>query len=273
MEKRRFISACLFSIIVISLMRSAVSAEPAHVESFLSMQMGVERLEYEENEPVNNLSSRSEVENVVVGIDGVYALPSFFAGIKAVFPLLSDESGERWNQGGSLFQTNTLKHEWARLDTFIGYPLSALFIPFGGVRYSRVEQDRSNFVVLGNPAAGSAREKVTSWSLFFGVMGRPPLDQNWTLSYRIAFFHPVDLKVTNSALPGFRASEKDGYGLELEAGIFRTLSDTMGVEISAYGGRTHWEGSDFKAFPGGLAKWPENDTTYLGGAIHLRFTL
>ncbi len=239
----------------------------------LSLGLGIERLAYEEDEPETGLTSDAAHYNLVARIEGRKQWESLFLSFRGTFPVSSGDDEERWNRSGTLFQTNTLEFEWARLDGCAGYALSTWIIPFGGFRYSHGEQKRSDFVVLGNPAAGSAREKITSWSLYFGVMGRPPLDQNWTLIYRIAFFHPVDLKVTNSSLPGFRASEKDGYGLELEAGIFRTLSDRMGVEISAYGGRTHWEGSDFKAFPGGLAKWPENDTTYFGGAIHLCFAL
>lgn len=270
---RSIIFACFFTIVIIGPMGSAVFAETGKDGSFLSVRTGVEHLEYEESEPANNLRSRSEVENVVASIDGVYAFPSFFAGLKAVFPVLSDDSGERWNQSGTLFQTNTLKYKWTRLDGYFGYPLSALFNPFAGIRYSRVEQDRSDFVLLGNPLVGSAKEKVTSLSILLGAMGQLPVDRNWALRYRIAFFSPVDVEVTNSSLPGFKANEKEGYTFELESGIGRSLSDKMRLGLTLFVGVMHWKGSDFKPFPGGSAKWPENDTAYLGGTINVRWDI
>jgi hypothetical protein len=267
------ITAALVSIILLAPGKGHAGTGSNTNGADLSVNLGVERLAYEEDEPETRLKSDATTYNLVAGFEGRKYWRFLFFGIRGKFAVVAGDDREKWNRSGSLIQTNRLENRWMRLGGYIGYPFKRWFNPYTGIRYSQVEQNRNDFVILGNPSAGSAKEKVTSTSLLFGARGRGNIQSGWEWSYRMEFFIPLDVEVTNSALPGFRASEKDGYALELESGIMRMLSGRLGVGLSLYGGKTHWEGSDFKPFSGGSAKWPENDTTYFGTAINVRWFL
>jgi hypothetical protein len=38
-----------------------------------------------------------------------------------------------------------------------------------------------------------------------------------------------------------------------------------------YGGRMHWNGSDWEVVDHVLTKWPENDTYYIGGGLKITY--
>ena len=193
-----------------------------------------------------------------------------FGGIKAIIPVLREHDEEEWTSSDrTTFQTNTLEYGWMRIDGYIGYPSTHFFNPYGGLRWSESKQDRMDFLVNNTAVAGTARETIRSWSFLLGVRGNGNFMPQWRWNYQIEYFVPIDVQVINSALPGFEASDKNGYTLELKCGIEYFCTEALSFGILIYGGRMHWDGSGWKSFAGGSAKWPENNTDYLGGALNI----
>lgn len=250
------------------------SAAPAEAgkgpESHISIGMGWEQLDYEEHEPERGSNSDGKAGNATVWIEGLKRGKSLFGGIKAVIPVLQEDDAETWvSSDGTAFQTNSLEYEWMRIDGYLGYPATCFFNPYAGLRWSESKQDRADFLVNNAAVAGTARETVRSWSLLLGFRGNGSFTPQWNWNYWIECFVPIDVQVTNSTLPGFEASDKDGYTVELKCGTEYRLSEALSIGILIYGGRMHWGGSGWKSFAGGTAKWPENDTDYLGGALNI----
>lgn len=262
-----FISIAL----AVSIQSSALADDGKGLESHLSIGIGWEQLEYKEHEPDKSSESNAKVSNVVIGIEGLKRWESVIGGIKATIPVLIGENEEAWTSSGRTFQTNTLEYGWMRTDGFIGYSLNYLFIPYVGLRWSESKQDRSNFIEHGTIFFGATKEQVRSWSALLGVRGNGNLTSRWKWNYSIEYFVPIDVKVTNSAIPGFEASDKDGYTLDLKWGAEYSYKKTLSFGLLIYGGRMHWNGSDWKPSPGGLAKWPENNTDYLCGTLNIRW--
>jgi hypothetical protein len=259
----------LSTALAISIQSSALAEDGKGLETHLSIGMGWEQLDYEEHEPDSGSGSNAKVSNVIIGFEGLKRWKSVFGGIKAITPVLRENDDEDWTSSGTTFQTNTLEYGWSRIDGYIGYPSTYFFNPYGGLRWSESKQDRMDFLVHGAAVAGTAREKVKSWSLLLGVRGNGSFTPRWRWNYQIEYFVPIDVEVTNSALPGFEASDKDGYTLELKCGAEYSYTEALSFGLLIYGGRMHWDGSGWKPFAGGLAKWPENNTDYLGGALNI----
>jgi len=259
----------LSTALAISIQSFALAEDDKGLESHLSIGMGWEQLDYEEHEPDRGSDSNAKVSNVIIGIEGLKRWESVFGGIKAIIPVLREEDEEAWTSSGTTLQTNTLEYGWMRIDGYIGYPSTCFFSPYGGLRWSESKQDRMDFLVYGATLAGTAREKVRSWSFLLGVRGNGNFTPRWRWNYRIEYFVPIDVEVTNSALPGFEASDKDGYTLELKCGTEYFCTEALSFGILIYGGRMHWDGGSWKSFAGGSAKWPENNTDYLGGALNI----
>lgn len=236
------------------------------LERRFSIAVGWEHLEYKEYEPDTGLYSNAEVKNCVVGIEGLKQWESSFIGINAVIPILKVADKEKWFFLGSSYQINTLRYRWTRINGYIGYPLDYRLNPYVGLHWSESKQERLDFLGSGAPFEGNAIEVVNSYSLLFGIRADGYCTSRWEWNYRLEYFIPIDVEVTNSNLPDFEASEKDGYTIELKGGLKYSYTETLSFGFLIYGGRMHWEGSNWKL--GGLAKWPENDTDYLGGAIN-----
>lgn len=237
------------------------------MESQFLIEIGWEQIEYKEYEPEKGLYSSAEVNNWVAGIEYFKKCESLFIGINAIIPVLQRDNKEEWFLLGSSYQINTLKYRWIRIDGYIGCPLILGLNPYGGVRWSESKQERTNFFVSGIPVDDNAIEIVNSCSLLLGIRADGNFTSRWEWNYWIEYFIPIDVKVKNSTLPDFEASEKDGYTLELKGGLKYSYTETLSFGFLIYGGRMHWEGSSWKL--GGLAKWPENDTDYLGGALNV----
>lgn len=255
--------------LAISVRSSVFADDGKRLERNLSIRMGCEWLDYEENEPDRRSDSDARVNNGIIEIQGVKKWTSVFAGIKAVIPVFREEDEEMWRSSGTTFQTNAFKYGWMRVDGCIGYPLTYLFNPYAGLRWSEGKQDRTDFIEHGTLFPGTARETVRSWSALLGVKGNGDLAPGWKWDYSIEYFVPIDVMVTNSAIPGFEASDKEGYTLELRWGVEYFYKGALSFGFLIYGGRMHWNGSDWKPSPGGLAKWPENDTDYLCGTLNI----
>ena len=237
----------------------------------ISLQLGWERLKYEENEPDTDLDSEAELNNLVLGIEALKRWEHFFCGARTVFPVLLGDDQEEVTRSGASVQTDTLEFRWIRIDGFLGYPLKPWFNPYLGFRWSEVRQERTNFKVAGTPFDLKSVEKVTSWNLLFGVRGVGDITPRLDWNYHLEFFLPLDVEVTNSALSGFEASDRDGHALELKTGMDYSYTESILFGFTLYGGWVHWAGSDWKPFDGGLAKWPENDTYYLGAGLNVSY--
>jgi hypothetical protein len=239
--------------------------------SKISLRVGWEWLKYEEHEPDTNLDSKAELNNLVLGIEGLKRWKHLYCGVKAVFPVLLDDDQEEVTRSGASFQTDTLEIRWVRIDGFLGYPLKHWANPYVGFRWAEFRQERTDFKVAGTPVDLKSVEKVKSWNLLLGVRGLGDITSRLGWNYHAEFFIPLDVKVTNSALSGFDASDRDGLSLELKAGIDYFYTESILFGFIFYGGWVHWEGSDWKSFDGSIAKWPENDTYYIGAGLNVSY--
>ncbi len=269
---RNLLTPLFIMNLVLCLSASAFAETNRGIASKLSVGLGWERLEYEEYEPETALESDAQVNNGILTFEGLKRWTHLFGGIKAVIPVLLGDDDEVWTRSGTLQQTNTLEFSWLRADGFLGYPIKHWLNPYAGLRWAESRQDRTNFVVSGIPIGGTSVEKVRYWSLLLGLRGNGNFTSRWVWNYSLEYFYPLDVEVTNTALPGFETSADDGYTLEAKIGVEYFYTEKLSFGLLLYGGRMHWDGSGWQPFAGGLAKWPENDTRYLGATLHMSWT-
>jgi hypothetical protein len=239
------------------------------IESKVSLNIAWERLQYKEQEPDTSLDAKSDLNNMVVGIEGVKRWNHLFLGASSTFPISRESGQEDVKLSGRTSQENVLKMGWTMIDGFVGYPLRYWANPYMGFRWSEVRQERKNFVIAGTPVTSQAVEEVKSLSLLFGMGGVGNFTPCWTWNYRAELFLPLSVKVTNTALPGFESSDKSGHMVELKGGIDYSFTDSIYSGLLLYGGWMHWNGSEWKSFDRGRAKWPENDIYYLGVGLNI----
>jgi hypothetical protein len=273
MSKKIAITAAILWIILLTPGDGRTGGGPKALGADFSMNAGVEKITYEEDEPVTGLKSKASTYNVVAELEARKAWSRLFIGFRGAFPLVAGKNGETWTRIGAPFQTNELENRRTRVAGHIGYLLAGWFNPYAGINYSRTIQNRSDFVIQGSPVPGSVEEKVISTSLLIGARGRGNMAASFQWFYGLEFLFPLSVDVTNSSLPGFKADDTGGHAYELRAGILRMHSDKIRYGLTGYGGKVHWDGSGFKQFSGGQAKWPENDTLYLGALITLQLVL
>lgn len=230
--------------------------------------LGQEWLRYEEHEPDTNIDSDAETANQVLRIEGIKRWESLFGGVKAVFPVHLGDTTQHWYQSGSLIQTNTLKYGWTRIDGYLGYPLVNWLNPYTGVRWSVGKLYMSDIVENGTPVSGTPIEKVKSYNLLLGIRGSGEFSPKWFWNYWLEYFIPLYVENTNSESLGLEIHDKDGYTAELKCGLGYAFNKSLVFNAYLYGGRMHWEGSDWKAYQGSLVKWPENDTDYWGVGLN-----
>ena len=236
----------------------------------LTIGFGLEQLKYEEKLSDTGLHSKSKVNNLITSIDGIIRREKIFMEARATLPISKGESSEEWRiSSGALYQTNNLEYGWKRYDAIIGYNLIDWFNPYGGLRWSKVKQKRTDFVKLGVPVTATAVESIRSRSFLAGIMGSSNITDRLSWNYSLEYFYPIDVEVTNSALPGFKATDKDGYVYEIKASLEFFSTDALSFGLNLYRGKIHWNGSDWLPYGGGLAKWPQNDTDYLGGTLNI----
>lgn len=233
------------------------------MESKVSVNIAWERLQYQEREPDTHLDTKAKLDNMVVGIEGVKRWEYLFFGTRFTFPISIASDRESVTRSGRTYQENALEMGWSRIDGFVGYPLRYWINPYVGFRWSEVRQDRRDFVIAGTPMTLQSLEEVKSVSLLFGICGIGNINPLWIWNYRVEFFSPLSVKVTNTALPGFESPDKSGHMVELKGGIDYLFTDSLYSGLFLYGGWMHWNGGQWSAFDRGRAKWPENDTYYL----------
>jgi hypothetical protein len=80
---------------------------------------------------------------------------------------------------------------------------------------------------------------------------------------------PFYSNITNSRLPGWEASNINGYSYALAGRLHYAISETVSATLQATGGRQHWEGSDWVRIGSSNAKWPENDTDFISFSVSI----
>jgi hypothetical protein len=202
-----------------------------------------------------------------VVIEGFMLLESFFFAARGTLPVVTEEGDEEWFDSGMLVQTNTLEYDWKRISGMAGIALHPAINPYAGVRWSRVEQTRSDFVVLGLPFAATVEETIESWSAVFGVRGDWAIHPPLRAMYSFEYYHPLDVEVKNTFFPGVEFTDEEGYGWELRGEIQYAVKERLFVGFHAFVGRMHWDGD-----VSGSVTWPENDTDYLGAGASLNWS-
>lgn len=268
---KTFIAILLSSSLLLFTCSSIFANSNRGIESQISLGIGWEQLEYKEHEKDTGLDSKAKLNSLVVGVEGLKRWEYLFCGIKSVFPVFLEGDQEEVTRYGRSFQKDNLELGWIRIDGFLGYPLRYWVNPYLGIRWSEVRQERTGLVVAGIPVDLRSVEEVISWNLLLGVRGVGNFTPRLKWNYCLEYFLPLNVEVTNSAVPGFKASDKNGYMLELKGGIDYLYKDSLGFGLLFYGGWMHWNGSDWKSIDHVLVKWPENDTFYLGGGLKITY--
>jgi opacity protein-like surface antigen len=264
---------CFFIFSVATASPSFASEELGKgVTSHISVGMGWETLNYREHEPDTQLDSEADISNWKVGFDALKRWEYIFCGIKGIIPVYLNDDREDWSISDILVQQNSLEYGWSRIDAFLGYPLNPFFNPYIGIRWSEAKQERTGFVFLGAPVGGSVTETITAWFFTFGVTGNVLLNPRWRLSYSGSYFEPISSDVTNTGLPGWDVSGTDGYTFDFESQIEYIFTSRVSLVLMLYGGKMHWNGSDWIPYESKFAKWPENDTRYLGCMLNMKWS-
>lgn len=241
------------------------------IESKISVHFAWEGIQYREREPDLKLETEAELNNMVIGFEGIKRWSGLFLAARMVLPVATEKGREEATFSAGRHQQNTLEMRWTRLDAYAGYPLRNWFNPYAGIRWSEVRQDRGDFFVSGVQRHIHARETKRSVSFLLGVGGAGEIIPRWGYHYRLELFLPLDVKVTNTALPGLEFTDRSGHAVELRLGVVRDVTSSITAGIFVQGGWKHWGGSEWKAFDRGRAKWPENDTYYLGAGMNVSY--
>jgi hypothetical protein len=238
------------------------------LKSQVSIYWAREHFVYREIENDTGMESKSRLNKYVVGIEGRKRWDYLFAGVKFSLPLCIEGDQEETTRFGKLYQYDHLELRWVKMDGYAGYPFRHWVNPYVGVRWSDVTQERKNFNFMSKSLTDlTASENVRSWHFLFGITGIGKISPRWIWNYRLEYFLPLKVEVTNSVIQDFNSSDSRGYTLELQGGIDYLYSDFLSFGFLLYGGLTHWNGSDWKATGRGFVKWPENETTFVGAGL------
>lgn len=249
----------------------ALEKPDAFKTSHFSVGIGWEILNYSEHEADTHLDSEANVFNWTIELDAFKQWTHVFCGFKGITPVHRGDDTEKWRVSDILTQQNALEYGWTRIDAYAGYPLHPFINPFIGLRWSKEEQERTGFIVMGTPVGDSVSEDVTAWFISLGIRGELFLKPKWRLSYSGSYFEPIYSEVKNSNLPGFDVSNANGYAYEFEGQAAYTYTDSLSFVFILYGGQMHWKGSDWVPISGSFVKWPENDTRYFSGMLNIRW--
>ena len=274
MRKLRTLFLCFFYIACIAAPIPSIASEKFETSKtgHFSVGIGWEALNYSEYEPDTRLDSEADVSNWILGLDAFKQWTHIFCGFKGIIPVHRIDGSEEWRASGILTQQNSLKYGWTRLDAFLGYKLKPSFNPYLGLRWSDSEQERMGFLLLGTPVEGSATEEVTAWFINLGIRGDILLNSKWRLYYSGSYFEPISSEVENSNLPGWEVADTSGYIFEFEGQVEYTYSESIVFVFTLYGGKMHWNGSDWASYENRSIKWPENDTQYIGCMLNVRWS-
>jgi len=249
------------------------ASEAEGSNSYISAGIGIEQLSYRERLPEIALtSSDTDLTNWTLFIEGQKGWQNFFIGARGFIPLSTDQAQESWTRAGAFEQTNSLSYQWFRINAHLGYFLHQLLNPYVGIAWGYAEQKRNSFDNVNIPGIinETAREEVSSFSALFGFQGSIPFGAAWSFSYFAEYGLPFYSNITNTGLPGWEASDIDGYSYALTGRLQYDLTDRTSVALQVTGGKQHWDGSDWLTHGDTRAKWPENDTDFISAFFSIQ---
>jgi hypothetical protein len=250
----------------------ADAQESTGIKTQIRAGLGIEYVKYEENLPENFLSSDAAISNVILRVDGLKRWQNIFIGIRGIVPIIINDSRETWSANNLLDQSNSLEYGLYRFDIITGYVFSPFFNPLIGVRSTWSRQQRSNFRDQTNQLLYSVEitEKVRAHYLLFGFRGSLPLPGNWEASYGAEYNLPFYSRVENTGLPGWKATDMDGYLWETYGELTYILKDNISLGLNVCIGQFHWEGSGWQTYNSSQVKWPENNTDFLNSLLYMK---
>ncbi len=262
------------SIILFLLITGAsVNAEDQKdgIHKYLVIGSGFESLSYTEYEPETGSYTDITLNNVVTKFEGIMTLNDVFFSVKWIFPVSLGKEREKWERSGDIYQTNSLKYAWTRLAGNVGYSLYPWLNPYLGFRWTESEQERGNFF-LSAPVDGESIETNKALFASAGLKGILKSSSRWQFRYSLEYFLPVYSRTENTALTGWKSSEKDGYsfGANTVAEYIYSPSLSLIVELAAE--KSSWDGSGWIDYTEGSAKWPKNETISLNCILGLAWT-
>jgi len=262
----------LFSFGLLLPCPSLHASEAAKSRSFLFTGIGIEQLTYREQiQDLELISSDTELTNWVLLVEARKTLENLFIQAKGAIPISTDEAWEYWTRAGDFEQANTLTYRWVRADVQMGYFLHRLLNPYIGLRWAYSEQVRSDFENISIPGivGETATEEVYSFSAAIGFQGEVPFAARWSLSYFAEYLLPFYSNTKNDNLPGWEASNIEGFAYALTAQLKYALTGTVSAALQGSVGKQHWEGSDWIPYGAASVKWPENDTDFVSCFISI----
>lgn len=230
---------------------------------YLTIGSGFEYLSYTEYEPETDTFSDTTTYNVVTKFNGRLSMegPLFFE-FKGMVPVYTGEVKEDWKRHGSIYQTNNLKFNWSRIDSNIGYSIYSWLNPCMGLRWSKSIQKRTGFFTSA-PISLESFETCRALFVSAGLAGNIRHSPRWEFGYSFEYFMPVSVRTKNTALRGWKSRAKEGYSLGARAVARYIYSPSVLLYYELSGERSYWDGSNWIDYPGGSAKWPENETLSL----------
>jgi hypothetical protein len=249
-----------------------MAGETGKAKSYLSAGIGLEQLHYKEQlSEISLVNSDPAVTNWVLYLEGQKAIQDLYIGFKGYIPIVSGDTQETWSRAGNFEQSNSLTYQWTRVDAYLGYALHHLFSPYLGMNWSYTKQERSDFVTTDQPDIinATATEEVQSFSALLGLRGDIDIAAQWSFVYFFEYLLPFYSSTENTELPGWEASNIDGYSYSITGRLNYFVAEQTALSLQFTGGKRHWDGSDWVPVNNSRAKWPENDTKFIGGFISI----
>ena len=270
MNKQSFTLIPCFVFLLLRLSTPVFAIQSLEVETKITTGLGLEYLKYEEQLPETTLQSNANVSNIVIRIEGVKRWENIFVGIEGTVPVVKFDSQEKWLINSTLAQTNSLSYEITQLAAIIGYPITPLFNPYLGLRSTWSNQQRSDFKDHAGLIVSSLRitETIKAHYISLGFRGGLPISKDWGISYGAQYSLPYSVEVTNDGLPGWEASNINGYSWRVYSELLYIMREKMSLSLLFSAGQLHWEGSGWEIYNGGQIKWPENDTSFINSFLN-----
>jgi len=290
---RIIISSGIFLLYVSHLGLAKEKENEELLKSKIDISFGREFLSYVERDPVTKTESDTLAKNQVLRFDAFADLNHNIFGLKGVVPTTVQEVLESWDSlGYNNYQKDNLKYQWVRYDGYYGYsfyyePQSLFYTLYIGARWSKTKFERSDFIILKIPQnINSSTEEVKSIGVLLGIRGEGLIKQHledyqyrdkkdelpakWGWGWGFEAMIPLQVKMTNSTLPGITFKDKSGYTFELNGLLsYYILPEKLSIDAVSYVGNMYWKGSDWKDTVYGRTKWPKNNTGYLGITLGL----
>lgn len=249
------------------------AGETRKMPSCLTVGIGWEKLIYKEKVPeLSILTSDTKVDNLVLYFAGTMTLNRYFVGFKGALPVIYGDTTEYWKESGQNVQANSFTYRRTNVDALFGFSVSQFINPYIGTGWTYSHQKRYDFHTLNTPGAvpTSISETVHSLSLLLGLRGAIPLKEKWLFTYSIEYSLPYYANVENSYFAGWEPTNIDGYSYSVTGQFEYLIAAKTALIVRTVGGKQYWEGSDWEKVNNSRVKWPENETTFLGGFVNFK---